>query len=371
MELKQITFSLKTCKNVENVLNSQFLKKTFNTTGYAVLNFINSSLRTGSFPKELKTTTIIPVAKNQNKSDVSTYRPINTLPCIEKLLEKIVYNQIVSYFNEHNLFLGNQSGFRKGHSCETAIQLTISKWKQTVDNNEFVVAVFLDLRRAFEVINRELLLKKLKYYGFGENVMKWFKEYLTNRFQHVRVGKSKSLNNDSKYGPTRECNLQSFPEKTYFARSDQPHGVSWYTEDIRSMRDHLILQYGRQGDRDAYKRYKRSHKKEIKKPKLLAKLAIKSARNPTKCIWNIINSHKGKLKNKNSRSEYLGLFPHDSNSFFSNIANNLLNAMPQTDVDPLHYLQDIKPPNMEFKFSERSFNEVRDIIDQLSNKKKC
>nr|CAI5848081.1 unnamed protein product [Callosobruchus analis] len=321
MELKQITFSLKTCKNVENVLNSQFLKKTFNTTGYAVLNFINSSLRTGSFPKELKTTTIIPVAKNQNKSDVSTYRPINTLPCIEKLLEKIVYNQIVSYFNEHNLFLGNQSGFRKGHSCETAIQLTISKWKQTVDNNEFVVAVFLDLRRAFE--------------------------------------------------PTRECNLQSFPEKTYFARSDQPHGVSWYTEDIRSMRDHLILQYGRQGDRDAYKRYKRSHKKEIKKPKLLAKLAIKSARNPTKCIWNIINSHKGKLKNKNSRSEYLGLFPHDSNSFFSNIANNLLNAMPQTDVDPLHYLQDIKPPNMEFKFSERSFNEVRDIIDQLSNKKKC
>ena len=199
-ELKQIIFSLKNCKNVNNVLNSQFLKKTFNTTGYAVLNLINSSLKSGSFPENLKTSTIIPVPKSQTKSEVSTYRPINTLPCIEKILEKAVYNQIVSYFNKNSLFLGNQSGFRKGHSCETAIQLTISKCKQSIDNNKYVIAVFLDLRRAFEIIDRDVLVKKLIYYGFKNGVIKWFKEYLTNRFQCVQVGNTRSTEKPNNYG---------------------------------------------------------------------------------------------------------------------------------------------------------------------------
>lgn len=199
-ELKEIILSLKTCKNINIPLNSQFLKKTFETTGYAVLNFINSSLKSGTFPKDLKASSITPVPKTQVKSEVSSFRPINTLPCIEKVLEKAVYNQIVSYFNEHNLFLGNQSGFRKGHSCETAIQLTISKWKQTVDNNKYVVAVFLDLRRAFETIDRNLLIRKLEYYGFRRKVIIWFKEYLNGRSQYVQLGQSKSTEQGNCFG---------------------------------------------------------------------------------------------------------------------------------------------------------------------------
>ena len=190
--LRQIVFGLKNCTSVSNVLNSKFLKETFDTLGYVILNFINTSLANGSFPSSLKTSTITPIQKVLNNIHVSNFRPINNLPCIEKVLEKAVHNQLVEYFNINNLFLGNQSGFRKGHSCETAIQLTVTKWKMLIDKGNYIVAIFLDLKRAFETIDRSILIKKLRYYGIKGKVLDWFSDYLVDRRQSVRLGQSSS-----------------------------------------------------------------------------------------------------------------------------------------------------------------------------------
>ena len=192
LQLKEIVFSIKKSNSVDNILNSNFLKETFCTMGYVLLNLINTSLETGVFPRDLRTSSITPIQKEQKKFNIANFRPVNTLPCIEKLLEKAVHHQLSEYFNANNLFLGNQSGFRRGHSCETAIQLTITKWKLLIDKDKYVIAIFLDLKRAFETINRELLMEKFKYYGIGGKVLKWFSEYLSDRKQNVHLGKSKS-----------------------------------------------------------------------------------------------------------------------------------------------------------------------------------
>lgn len=191
-KLRLIVSSLKNKGDCNEVLSAQFLKKTYCTLGYVLLNFINTSLQTGNFPNDLKTSTVVPVPKITNTNEACNHRPINTLPNIEKVLEISVKEQLLEYFNSNNLFDGNQSGFRKNHSCETALQLTVSKWKQLLDEGKYIVAIFLDLKRAFETIDRQILLKKLQYYGIGGNVLKWFQQYLSNRSQATKVGNNVS-----------------------------------------------------------------------------------------------------------------------------------------------------------------------------------
>lgn len=191
-ELKTMITKLKIKNNINEVLTSNFIKKTIVTMGYAYLNFINTSLEFGNFPEELKTSVVIPIEKIERAVEEGDFRPINTLPDIEKLLELSVYEQLLEYFNNNKLFMGYQSGFRQNHSCETAVQLTINKWQLSIDENKFVVAVFLDFKRAFETIDRQILLDKLNYYGIKGNVHKWFQQYLSNRLQITKIGKATS-----------------------------------------------------------------------------------------------------------------------------------------------------------------------------------
>ena len=110
-------------------------------------------------------------------------RPINRLKIEECIIERVVKSQVVNYLEENNLFMREQSGFRKKHSCETALNRVIFEWKNALDKKKIVIAVFLDLKRAFETIDRELLIKKMKLNGFDNEVISWFSSFLTNRTQ--------------------------------------------------------------------------------------------------------------------------------------------------------------------------------------------
>lgn len=98
-----------------------FIKNTLNVIGHEILNFINTSLEYGIFPKNLEPSLITPIPKITNARKISDFKPINTLPCVEKILGRAVYSQESEYFNRNKLFWGNQSSFRKHHFCETAI----------------------------------------------------------------------------------------------------------------------------------------------------------------------------------------------------------------------------------------------------------
>lgn len=151
-------------------------------------------------PEGWKTSTIIPIPKVQKPKKASEYRPINILPIYEKVLELIVKEQLEIYLESNNIITEHQSGFRKQHSCETAIQSVIDDWKVSISRGEIVGVIFLDLKRAFETVERKRLLRKLYKYGIRGTVLEWLRSYLNNRSQQVRFNNKWSKCIKTRYG---------------------------------------------------------------------------------------------------------------------------------------------------------------------------
>lgn len=192
------------CKNMKNKCDNDkvsvsMILDNWNTAGKALLDIINKSLETGVFPEKWKESVITPVQKVEKTKKCEEYRPINALGTCEKILEKVVKNQLEGYMEQNKYLYKHQSGFRKGFSCETAVNYIVNRWKYREKNNK-IMALFLDLKRAFETIDREILLKKLYNYGVKDTEFKWFKSYMTNRKQRTKVNNIKSSKINNEYG---------------------------------------------------------------------------------------------------------------------------------------------------------------------------
>lgn len=94
-----------------------------------------------------------------------------------------VHEQLSTYINNNNILLDTQSGFRTNHSCETALNIVLATWKDELNKGNVIVAVFLDFKRAFETVDRSILLVKLTRIGVDQHVLKWFDNYLSERYQ--------------------------------------------------------------------------------------------------------------------------------------------------------------------------------------------
>ena len=156
---------------------------------------INSSLGSGFFPTNLKNASVRPTLKKQNidSDNLSSYRPISNLSSLSKLIEKCVHLQLVEYLDNENLFSKFQSGYRKNHSCESAIVKIHNDILMMIDDRTNVLLLLLDLSAAFDTINHKLLLIKLeRFYGISGTVLNWMKSYLSGRTFTVSVRKSSS-----------------------------------------------------------------------------------------------------------------------------------------------------------------------------------
>lgn len=160
-------------------------------------HIVNQSLNE-SIPEDWKTTTIVPVPKVNRPKNADDYRPVNMLPTLEKLIETVVKNQLMTYIVRNDLLTKFQSAYRERHSCETALNLVLAKWMEIRATGDYILAVFLDLKRAFETIDRGRLIVKLKSFGFSPKAIAWFEGYLSNRSQKTRVNghTSDSVRND-------------------------------------------------------------------------------------------------------------------------------------------------------------------------------
>lgn len=186
-ELRKIVYSFKNKSTSDSLLSVELVKKLFGVIGYPLLYIINTSITTGRFPSELKTSVIVPIPKVSNPSVPADFRPINLLPVIDKIIETIICNQLRTYFETNCLLYDGQSGFRNKHSCESALQYTCAAWRKNMSESRITLSVFVDLKRAFETIDRDILISKLGLYGIRGNALNWIKNFLDNRYHQTKV----------------------------------------------------------------------------------------------------------------------------------------------------------------------------------------
>jgi len=152
----------------------------------------NLSISSGVCPNSLKIAKVIPIYKKDDSALVSNYRPISLLPSISKILEKIVHKRLYNFLNSNNLLIPNQYGFRKSHSTDYALIKLYDKIIHSLSNKEHTFGIFMDLSKAFDTINHEILINKLHNYGIRGTSLAWFKDYLKNRKQYVVYESEKS-----------------------------------------------------------------------------------------------------------------------------------------------------------------------------------
>ena len=147
---------------------------------------INLSFETGVFPSTLKVSKVIPVYKNKGSPlEAGNYRPISLLSNIEKIFEKVIYSRLIDFLNQFNQIYARQFGFRKSHSTIHTLINIVERIKHSLDKGEFVCGVFVDLQKAFDTVDHEILLAKLNHYGIRGIANQWLKSYLSDRQQFV------------------------------------------------------------------------------------------------------------------------------------------------------------------------------------------
>ena len=130
---------------------------------------------------------VTPIFKEGDKTEKSNYRPISDLPVISRLFERLVANQLYQHMNDNGYFSLEQSGFLRLHSTVTCLLKNTDDWYNGLDLRKLVAVVFIDLKKAFDTADHDILCRKLEYYGIQQQQLACFKSYLSNRKQFSRV----------------------------------------------------------------------------------------------------------------------------------------------------------------------------------------
>ena len=170
-------------------ISNKMLKHVGDSIKLPMSHLINLSMSLGFVPAAWKLGKVFPIYKHSDPTLVTNYRPISILPSLSKVIEKAVYNQIVKFLDDRNLLYNDQYGFRKKHSAEQLLLKLTKRIFEAKSNDKWSLVVYLDLAKAFDCCNIEIMLSKISYYGLDS---KWFSSYLQQRSQYVQINNSKS-----------------------------------------------------------------------------------------------------------------------------------------------------------------------------------
>ena len=146
-------------------ISNKLLKDLKSSISYPLTIIFNQSVISGHFLNMMKIAEIIPLYKGKEWDEVVNYRPISLLMTISKLLEKIIYIHVYSFLEDHNILYDSQYGFHSKRSCNQAITELTGRLLQAKEQSLHSAAIFLDLSKAFDTLNHEVLLAKLHRYG--------------------------------------------------------------------------------------------------------------------------------------------------------------------------------------------------------------
>lgn len=192
-EVEKLIHSLpnKTSMGVDN-LSNVLIKRIKYSIRLPVMMLINKSLLEGKFPNAMKIAKVFALHKGGSKFDLDNYRPISLLTVLSKLLEKAMLSRLTNFFDQNGILYEKQYGFRKGHSTVNAVQQFVSDILCGFEKDFKCLALFLDLRKAFDVCHHGIILSKLNIYGVKDVALSWFSSYLSNRVQFVKIGNTVS-----------------------------------------------------------------------------------------------------------------------------------------------------------------------------------
>ena len=147
----------------------------------------NLSIKTGIVPSQLKLSKVVPLYKKGDKSEPNNYRPISLLSIFDKILEKLIHKRLMHFINKNDILYENQFGFRPKHSTNLAVLELIDTIYQNLDKKHYVAGIYLDLKKAFDTVDHDILLHKLYIYGIRGKPWEWFKNYLKDRQQYLVI----------------------------------------------------------------------------------------------------------------------------------------------------------------------------------------
>ena len=161
---------------------------------------INLSFTSGIFPSNLKTAKVIPIHKKGSKLELTNYRPISLLSNIDKVFEKLIYKHLYGFLEAKKVIFTQQFGFRKNYSTSQTLLNISQKIMDALDKGNYACGVFVDLQKAFNTVDHEILLKKLYHYGIRGIALSLFRSYLTGRSQFVSLDGIRSVDKVTRHG---------------------------------------------------------------------------------------------------------------------------------------------------------------------------
>lgn len=166
-------------------LSADLLKAHLRPFSEIITKLFNSVIVTGMYPNILKIAKVTPIFKSGDPHDPSNYRPISTLSVLNKIFEQLLTKRLSNFFAENNVLYNFQYGFREGCGTSNAIVELVDDLISELDRKKIVGGLFIDLKKAFDTINHEILLNKLDRYGIRGIANDLIKSYLSNRKQFV------------------------------------------------------------------------------------------------------------------------------------------------------------------------------------------
>lgn len=184
-EILKIITSVKTKAHGDDLITIDMILMTLPVTLPIITGIVNKSISSKVFPEAWKLARVKPLPKGSNIVTLKDLRPISVLPVMSKFLERAVCIQLTKYLEENSILPTVQSGFRSGHSTTSALTQVTDDILSAADKGRCSILVLLDFSRAFDCINKELLISKMAFYGLSVPARDWFMSYLTERKQYV------------------------------------------------------------------------------------------------------------------------------------------------------------------------------------------